>query len=118
MARILIVDDEPMIALLLEDWLTELGHAVAGPARNVASALALIGSAAPDAAIVDVTLGKETGYPIALRLAELKIPFVFATGRAEGSLPPPFEGAAMLAKPFDFAAVQAAVALMLGNAPG
>ncbi len=118
MARVLIVDDEPMIALLLEDWLNELGHEVVGPARNVASALALIGSAAPDAAIVDVTLGKETGYPVAMRLAEREIPFVFATGRAEGSLLPPFEGAPMLAKPFDFAAVQAAVALMLGSPAG
>ncbi len=118
MARILIVDDEPMIALLLEDWLTELGHEVVGPARNVTSALALIGSAALDAAIVDVTLGKETGYPIAERLAERNIPFVFATGHAEGSLPPPFAGAPMLTKPFDFAAVQAAVARMTGKAPG
>lgn len=118
MPRILIVDDEPMIALLMEDWLGELGHDVAGPARDVASALALIGSAPLDAAIVDVTLGKETGYPIAERLAERKIPFVFATGRAEGSLQPPFADAPMLTKPFDFAAVQAAIAKMLEKEPG
>jgi DNA-binding response OmpR family regulator len=116
--RVLIVDDEPMISLLLEDWLNELGHEVVGPARDARSALALIGSAPPDAAIVDVTLRGETGYAIAERLAECKIPFVFATGRAEGSLPPPFEDAAMLSKPFDFAAVQAAVAGMMEKASG
>jgi CheY-like chemotaxis protein len=117
-ARILIVDDEPMISLLLEDWLGELGYEVIGPAHNVATALASIGSAPPDAAIVDVTLGKETGYPVAERLAQRNIPFVFATGHAEGSLPPPFERAPMLIKPYDFAAIQAAVAQMLAQAPG
>ena len=118
MARILIADDEPMISLLLEDWLGELGHDVLGPVRAVAPALMLIDSTPPDAAIVDVTLGKETGYPIAERLAALKIPFVFATGRAEGSLQPPFTDAPVLAKPFDFADVQAAIARMLGNPHG
>ena len=115
--RVLIVDDEPMISLLLEDWLNELGHEVVG-ASDSRSALDLIGSASPDAAIVDVTLRGETGYAIAERLVECKIPFIFATGRAEGSLPPPFEDAPMLSKPFDFAAVQAAVAGMMEKAPG
>jgi CheY-like chemotaxis protein len=114
--RILIVDDEPMISLLLEDWLDELGHEVVGPARNVASALALIGTTPPDAAIVDVSLRGENSYPIAERLSERKIPFVFATGHAEGSLPPPFENAPMLSKPFDCAAVQEAIARMAENA--
>jgi DNA-binding response OmpR family regulator len=118
MARILIVDDEPMISLLLEDWLEELGHQAVGPARNVKSALALIDSAGPDAAIVDVSLGAESGYPVAERLAERKIPFVFATGRAEGSLRPPFANAPMLSKPFDFAAVGAAIANMIGKSSG
>jgi CheY-like chemotaxis protein len=115
MARILIVDDEPMIAAMLADWVAELGHEAAGPASNVASALALIESAAPDAAIVDISLGAETGYPIAGRLAEGKIPFFFASGYAEGSLTPPFSGARVITKPFDFAGVQAAVAEMIGK---
>jgi CheY-like chemotaxis protein len=116
MARILIADDEPMIALLLADWLEELGHETAGPVRNVASALSLIASKPLDAAIVDVGLGRETGYPIAARLAELGIPFVFATGQAEGTLQAPFTNARILSKPFDFAGVEAALAQMLGKA--
>ncbi len=115
--RILIVDDEPMISMLLEDWVEELGHEVVGPARDVASALALIGPASPDAAIVDVSLRGETGYPIAERLAEHKIPYVFATGHAGGSLPPPYDNAPMLGKPFDYAAVEAAIASMKGRMP-
>jgi CheY-like chemotaxis protein len=118
MARILIVDDEPMISLLLEDWLGELGHETVGPARSVATALDLIGAQPPDVAIVDVSLGRETGFPIAERLSRLGIPFVFATGQAEGTLPPPFSDAPMLSKPFDFAAVEGAIARMLGKASG
>ncbi|MGO9483177.1 MAG: response regulator [Rhodomicrobium sp.] len=118
MPRILIVDDEPLISMLLEDWLNELGHEVVGPANNVASALALIESGGPNAAILDVTLGSETGYPVAERLAERNIPFVFATGHAEGSLLPPHAGAPVLTKPFDFAAVRAAIAGMVEKAPG
>ena len=74
MPRVLVVEDEPLISLLLADWLDELGHDVIGPARDVKSALALIDSAALDAAIVDVTLGRETGYPIAECLARQNIP--------------------------------------------
>lgn len=113
MARILIVDDEPMIAAMLQDWVAELGHEPAGPVSDVRSALALIESAAPDAAIVDISLRGETGYPVANRLAEGKIPFFFATGYAQDSLPPPFTGAPVISKPFDFAAFQAAVAEMI-----
>ena len=108
MARVLIVDDEPMIALLLADWLNELGHAVVGPARNVTSALALIGSAAPDAAIVDVTLGKETGYPIAMRLKELKSPSFSRQAAPRAACRLLSKERPALAKPFHFAATQAA----------
>ena len=118
MARILIADDEPMISLLLVDWLEELGHQAAGPARDVASALALIGAGPLDGAIVDVGLGRETGYPIAARLSELGIPFVFGTGRAEGTLQPPFTDARVLTKPFGHGDVEAAVAWMLANRRG
>ena len=58
MAKILIVDDEPLITAMLEDWLSELGHDVVGPAHNLAKALELAKSEI-DAAIVDVSLGKD-----------------------------------------------------------
>ena len=58
MARILIVDDEPLIAAMMEEWLSELGHIVGGPAHNLARALELAESDF-DAAIVDVSLGKD-----------------------------------------------------------
>ncbi len=115
MPRILVVDDEPMISILLADWLEELGYQILGPSRNVKSALALIEASPPDAAIIDVSLGGESSYPVAACLAKSHIPFVFATGSAEGSIDPAFMDARVLSKPFDFAAVREAVAGMIGH---
>ncbi|MGA9767237.1 MAG: response regulator [Rhodomicrobium sp.] len=115
MSRILVVDDEPMITLLLGGWLDELGHEMAGPTHNAASALALIEASPPDAAIVDVSLGAETGYPVAESLAKRNIPFVFATGHSATDLPPGFAGRNVLTKPFDFACVRAAVSELIGE---
>jgi CheY-like chemotaxis protein len=115
MSRILVVDDEPMVAALLADWLEELGHETIGPAYNAASALAMISAGTPDAAIVDVSLGRETGYPIAERLHKLDVPFAFATGHAEESLSPQFTGRRIIAKPFDFEALRTVVDEMIGS---
>ena len=74
MSRILIVDDEPMIAMMLADWVSELGHEAVGPSHNAHAALALIAESSPDAAIVDVSLGEGSGYPVAECLTERNIP--------------------------------------------
>jgi len=76
---ILIVDDEALICLLVETILFDAGFAVAS-ANTVADALAAITLNAPDLAILDLNLRGEKVYPVAQRLAELDIPFVFATG--------------------------------------
>jgi DNA-binding response OmpR family regulator len=115
MARFLIADDEAMISFLLQEWLEEMGYEAVGPARNVATALALIDAQRLDGAIVDVGLGRESGYPIAERLAQRGIPFVFGTGRAEGSLQPPFAAARVLTKPFGYSEFEAAIAWMLAQ---
>ena len=85
MTRILVIEDEPLIAMLLVDWLRELGYDPIGPASTVAKALDLIVGSAPDAAIVDVSLNGESCHPVAEALRERDIPFVFATGHAEVS---------------------------------
>ena len=117
MSRILIVDDEPMIAMMLADWVIELGHEVLGPSHNTHAALALIAESTPDAAIVDVSLGEGSGYPVAECLAERNIPFVFATGHAHQSLAPRFASTPVLVKPFDFADVNAAIDSMIARTP-
>ena len=109
MTRILVIEDEPLIAFLLVDWLRELGYEPTGPASTVAKALDLIVSSTPHAAIVDVSLNGESCHPVAEALRERDIPFVFATGHAE-ALGAPYAGTPILPKPFDFQAVKEALA--------
>ena len=85
MARILVVDDEPLISAMTEEWLSELGHVVVGPAHNLAAALKLV-EMDMDAAIVDVSLGKDNSYPLAEALSARGVPFALATGYGRDGL--------------------------------
>lgn len=77
--RILVVEDEPLIAMMVEDMLAELGAQVIGPAGSLAEAL-LLAEEQIDAALLDVNLEGERVYPVAERLTVRGVPFVFATG--------------------------------------
>jgi two-component SAPR family response regulator len=98
---ILVVDDETMIAMMLEDMLCDLGCAVLGPVGSVAPALALIHKNAGclNGAFLDVNLRGEMIYPVAAELLERKIPFVFVTGFPPKSLEPKFQEISVLRKP-------------------
>ena len=87
MARILVVDDEPLISAMTEEWLSELGHVVVGPAHNLAAALELA-EMDMDAAIVDVSLGKDNSYPLAEALSARGVPFALATGYGRDGIDP------------------------------
>ena len=80
MRRILVIDDEPLISMLVEDWLTELGCEVVGPARTVQDGLDLIEKGALDGAILDVNLGSNKSFLVAEALRNRGVPFAFATG--------------------------------------
>ena len=98
---VLIVEDEPLIAMMLEDFLLSLGHEVAGICEGVDEALARIERGGFDVAIVDVHLkGGAQVWPVADRLAEKGIPYAFATGGNLESAPHSHAGAPLLAKPF------------------
>jgi len=103
--RILVVEDEALISMLLEDELLEAGAEVVGPVCSVKEALELIDQAAADgglsAAVLDINLEGETVSPVADRLATLNVPFVFATGYGEGYNRGLHAAAPILAKPFD-----------------
>lgn len=105
--RILVVDDEPLIAMMLEDILDDLGCAVIGPALDVGEAEALAREAAIDAAILDVNLGDGTSHSVAELLCERHIPFVVASGDGEANTVPGAGGA--LNKPFWPVMVEAAL---------
>jgi CheY-like chemotaxis protein len=98
--RVLVVEDEVLVAWLLEDMLTDLGCAVVGPVARVNQALAMIDAAAFDAAVLDINLNGQKSYPVADALAARGVPFVFSTGYVKDSLPDAYQGFPMLQKPF------------------
>jgi CheY-like chemotaxis protein len=84
--RVLLVEDEPMIAFALEDMVIELGYDVVGPAFHLGDALELASHEEFAAAVLDVNLNEQRSFAIADLLHERGIPFVFATGYAEGGV--------------------------------
>lgn len=110
MARILVVEDEFLIASMLQDCIEELGHEVVGPAATVAEALKLIERQPPEFAILDLTLGKEQSLPVADALDLNNCKFAFATGHGAGMLPDRFKTKPALRKPFMFEDVKKLVA--------
>lgn len=108
---VLIVEDEPLIAMMLEDFLDSLGHRVAGSVDSVEDALARVDQGGFDVAILDVQLkdGK-TSWPIADRLRDKGIPFIIATGGHIEPPPPEHAAAPHLSKPYTIDAIEPALA--------
>lgn len=98
--RILVVEDELMIRMLLEDMLGELGHTVAAEAARIEEALDAAKNADFDIAILDVNLNGQPISPVADALVARGMPFVFATGYGERGLPEPYRDRPTLKKPF------------------
>jgi len=109
-AKVMIVEDEALVAMMVEDMLGDLGCVVAGSFGAVGDALAWLdsGEDAPDGAVQDVNIGGEMVFPVAEELRERGVPFVFATGY--GDLPRKgFESVEVLAKPINVGALRRAV---------
>ncbi|WP_406856357.1 response regulator [Alsobacter sp. KACC 23698] len=113
--KILIVEDEWIIALDLKTSLERRGYDALGPAPNVAEALALIQGEQVDGAILDVKLFDETSFAVADVLQERCIPYVFSTGYNPEELPAKYSEAAVLGKPHDERELLAALRLMFGG---
>jgi CheY-like chemotaxis protein len=107
---VLIVEDDPIIALDFEDTILGFGTKRVRTAGSVAVALRMIGERLPDFALLDVSLISENSLAVAERLEALKIPFVFVTGYgADVKLPPPYADRPRLPKPFSTEALEAAL---------
>lgn len=98
--RVLIVEDESLVTMLIEDILEELGCRVAGIASDVDEALVKSSQQEFDVAILDVNLNGSRSFRVAEKLSELRMPFVFSTGYGSSGVPVAFQKAPIIAKPF------------------
>jgi CheY-like chemotaxis protein len=99
--RVLIVEDEMTVALLMEDLLVELGHEVVGMAMRLPLALALAERLEFDLAILDINLDGQMSFAVADILVAREVPFFFASGYGAPGLELPYRNHRMLPKPFD-----------------
>ncbi len=108
--NVLVVEDEPLIAMMLEDFLDVLDHQLVAIADSVGSALEHIAGGGIDAAILDVNLrGGEKSMAVAEALAEQGVPFVFATGGHDEGVDPRFRDRPRLQKPYTMDGVSRAL---------
>jgi len=108
--NILIVEDESLVAMLLETILEDMGCATVGPISNIDDALKLLADNVPlDGALLDVNVAGREVFPVAAALQARNIPFVFSTGYGEGGLPDEWRGLPVIQKPFTEAAVHDAL---------
>lgn len=98
--RVLIVEDEIIIALDLADMMADLGHTVVKIANRVESGLEFAANGIVDLAILDMNVRDELSFPIAVVLRERDIPFIFASGYGKRGLIEGFKDAHVLSKPY------------------
>lgn len=113
MARILIVEDEMLIAMLVEDIVLSLGHEVVGPAMRLETAIRAVEEEEFELAILDLNLAGQLSLPVADRLKELDIPFMFASGYGDSGLTGTHSDALMVQKPFSPRQLESALGSLL-----
>ncbi len=112
---ILIVEDEPLISMMLEDFLESLGHTVAATCDTVRDALTAADRGGFDLAILDVNLKGENVWPVASRLKERGVPFVIASGGHVDPPPQEFESVPLIEKPYTVDRVSPAIEAALAR---
>ncbi len=115
--RVLIVEDESLVAMLLETILEDMGCTPVGPASTIDEGLALATGAEPlDAALLDVNVAGRQVFPIAEALKARGVPFVFSTGYGESGLSDEWRGHPTVQKPFTESAIREALMKAMGVA--
>jgi PAS domain S-box-containing protein len=104
--RVLVVEDEALVAMMLQEFLTEHGHSVVGPIGRAAEALVAAKETDYDAAILDINLGDGVAYPVADILSARGVPFVFITGYEADTVDDRFSHVPVLQKPIERQALQ------------
>ena len=113
--KVLVVEDEMMIAMLIEDMLDEFGCELVGPATNVPRALDLIGKERVEIAVLDLNLDGQDTYAIADALQQKNVPFIFATGYGSTGLRKEYGNRPVLQKPFQARDLETALAQALAD---
>ena len=113
--RILVVEDEMTIALLLEDMIDDLGYEIAGLAMRLPHGMELARTAQLDVAILDVNLDGHMSYPVAEILEQRGIPYVFATGYGSAGIEPTYRDRTIVKKPFEIHDVRRAIESALAH---
>jgi two-component SAPR family response regulator len=98
--KVLVVEDEFLVAMLLEEMLQSAGCVVSGPVSRVEDALEVVAHRTVDIAILDVNVAGNRIDPVADALSQQNVPFAFVTGYATGALPGRFGERPRLCKPF------------------
>ena len=104
---VLVVEDEEMIASVIEEMLLDLGCHQVWVAGNAKDAQAVLAQHRPHAVILDVNLGGDSGFQLAQTLTDTKIPFIFATGYGRHGLPEQWATRPIMQKPFKMETLQA-----------
>jgi DNA-binding response OmpR family regulator len=113
MHRILVVEDDNVLAMELAWLVQEAGYAVLGPERSVADARRALARTAVDLALLDVTLGSETVFPLSQILEGLGVPFIFVTA-TPALLPAEYRRRPLVPKPWQPAVLLALIPQLLG----
>lgn len=115
--RILVVEDEALVAMLLETMLEDMGFQPIGPVGDIDTAMEVLADDAMlDGALLDVNVAGREVFPVAALLKAKGVPFVFSTGYGEGGLPEDWRGHPTIQKPFTEDAVRDALFKALGVA--
>lgn len=112
--RVLVVEDEGFVALLIEDMLQDLGCVIAASVARLTEALETAATAEVDLAVLDVNLDGETVLPVVEILRVRQIPLILSTGYGASGLPQEFAGHPVLCKPFSMAELQQKITAALG----
>lgn len=99
-SRVLLIEDEALVAMLLEDTLLELGYSITDTVSRLETAIAAVERGGFDVAILDVNLSGQPVYAIADELRARSVPFVFATGYGAQGIDPAYRSMPVLQKPF------------------
>jgi DNA-binding response OmpR family regulator len=114
-ARILVIEDESLVGMLIEQAIIEIGCEVAGVASQIDTALELIASSQFDAAVLDINLRGEMSFPAARALRAKGAPFAFATGYEATQIPSDLRDAPVLQKPFQTEQLEATLRRLVGD---